>query len=152
MRIADILRYKNILSLPNMAIFTNEFYASPTWWSNWFLNPELIFFCDLLSHFKSFIIMRENVCFWNKIILFRENFFLSLDSLPKFILSSKMPTPWKMIEFLMRVDMRWNSFYLASSNIEKYIPIFAYPFFKPIALKSIHNASILWSINSILQR
>jgi hypothetical protein len=143
MWVENILRNEDILFVLYSRVLRDHFDASTTCLVGWFHDPKLVLIGSLTSHLKSIIICGEDVCIGDKIVCLWETSSLFVEIFPHIVFSSKVPTAWKMVDFLKFIHIL-KSPQVCPTDIEINIPFSVFLVLdKAIVFKCIDDAFVL---------
>lgn len=146
MGVTNVLRNQNILLIFYLCLFCHHLYPSPTCLIGRFQNPELIIGI-LPCWLKSLEVRWEYVCIGNKVITVRVDPFSFVQIFPHIIFSTKLPTAWEMVDFLVLVGIFKSLLVMNPRSIEKNIPIRTdFTFLESVEFKGIDDTPVFWSL------
>lgn len=149
MRVTYVFWNQNVLFVSDLWIFGYHLYSSSTGLIRWLHDPELVFVGSFSCHLKPVIVWREEICVWDEIIGLWEASPLFVQVFPHIIFASKLPTSWKVVDFLELIHSL-KLLDIASCDIEVNIPLISViQLQKAIVFKRIYNAFVLWATNFV---
>lgn len=143
MRVMNIFGDKCILFAFYFRLLIDHLNTPPTCLVRGFHNPESSFLSIFPYHLESIKVSWKQVSDRHEIIVLRKTTTLLVEMLPHVILTSKIPTPRKVV-ILLKPLHGLNCFEMCAANVEEYVPITTtLNSGKPIELQRVHYTLVL---------